>query len=924
MESLFSLLFLLLLPRPSWLYSLHNCTIESTDPWKINCNYYYKLSRIPPDIPKSVAYLSVYGTNIESICQGDFSGLTELQTLDLGGNHISQIEDAAFSHLSSLTELSLSTNSLKNLTDHMFTGLSNLTVLGLGFNKINHISGLAFAPLTKLLELDLWGNHLSSISDIVKVVSFCPLLKSLDLSGNPLTSIESEQFPFPFNITVLDLSWTPLSRFSLHSDVFPHLQTLHLASVYNDLQWNISDKAFLKSLMTLDLGFNSFSVKTCQLIFQSLDSLEKLVLNYVYPLDRGLLDMACGIQTLQSLDVYNSENHFINDSLFKLCSNLTELDLSLNHLTDVAPSSLQMLTRLSRLNFSINGLTEVPLTIRNMSSLTSLSFKSNSISKLRCLDFSGLHLLKILDLSYNNIRELNSCVFQDLQNLQELNIRKNLILKFDDSFGTTLPNLLFLDAADNNIKKLQKGVFRNMTHLTDLDLVSQFAPLMSMEKGSFDGLTDLRNLSISPFHISYSPPAGVGPQSSSRGRSQLQQVFNLPSLQTLRITVYKGSCISLTIDLLKGLDDLKMLSLKGCFIRALDTKMFHHTPRLINLEIRNIRKWTPVPELFQPLTVLQTLDLSENHLKSVDFLSEANLMQLQTLKLQNNDVSVINERVFEALPSLRYLDVSDNPFVCNCSNADFIDWVIWNRQVYVNGAYQYRCASLPSEQGALLLEFDYRWCWESVGFFCFICSSALVLLTLLLSFLHHFLRFHLQYSFYLLRAFLYHRQQRGQGCAEIYDAFVSYNVHDEEWVYRELLPELEGRQGWKLCLHHRDFEPGKAIMENIVDAIYSSRKTLCVISHQYLLSEWCSREIQMASFRLLDEQKDVLILLFLEELSSNQLSPFFRMRKLMRSRTYLSWSGARGHRGLFWERVRHALQSGAQLPTTHCRRPTDN
>uniref|UniRef100_A0A8C6U8H2 TIR domain-containing protein n=1 Tax=Neogobius melanostomus TaxID=47308 RepID=A0A8C6U8H2_9GOBI len=841
MESLFSLLFLLLLPRPSWLYSLHNCTIESTDPWKINCNYYYKLSRIPPDIPKSVAYLSVYGTNIESICQGDFSGLTELQTLDLGGNHISQIEDAAFSHLSSLTELSLSTNSLKNLTDHMFTGLSNLTVLGLGFNKINHISGLAFAPLTKLLELDLWGNHLSSISDIVKVVSFCPLLKSLDLSGNPLTSIESEQFPFPFNIT-----------------------TLHLASVYNDLQWNISDKAFLKSLMTLDLGFNSFSVKTCQLIFQSLDSLEKLVLNYVYPLDRGLLDMACGIQTLQSLDVYNSENHFINDSLFKLCSNLTELDLSLNHLTDVAPSSLQMLTRLSRLNFSINGLTEVPLTIRNMSSLTSLSFKSNSISKLRCLDFSGLHLLKILDLSYNNIRELNSCVFQDLQNLQELNIRKNLILKFDDSFGTTLPNLLFLDAADNNIKKLQKGVFRNMTHLTDLDLVSQFAPLMSMEKGSFDGLTDLRNLSISPFHISYSPP--------------LQQVFNLPSLQTLRITVYKGSCISLTIDLLKGLDDLKMLSLKGCFIRALDTKMFHHTPRLINLEIRNIRKWTPVPELFQPLTVLQTLDLSENHLKSVDFLSEANLMQLQTLKLQNNDVSVINERVFEA-------------------------------QVYVNGAYQYRCASLPSEQGALLLEFDYRWCWESVGFFCFICSSALVLLTLLLSFLHHFLRFHLQYSFYLLRAFLYHRQQRGQGCAEIYDAFVSYNVHDEEWVYRELLPELEGRQGWKLCLHHRDFEPGDPT--NIVDAIYSSRKTLCVISHQYLLSEWCSREIQMA--RCCSSSHTVSLVIGEVHLT----------HKRIKIRTYLSWSGARGHRGLFWERVRHALQSGAQLPADNPL-PTDD
>lgn len=35
-------------------------------------------------------------------------------------------------------------------------------------------------------------------------------------------------------------------------------------------------------------------------------------------------------------------------------------------------------------------------------------------------------------------------------------------------------------------------------------------------------------------------------------------------------------------------------------------------------------------------------------------------------------------------------------------------------------------------------------------------------------------------------------------------------------------------------------------MENITDAIYGSRKTICVISRHYLQSEWCSREIQMA------------------------------------------------------------------------------
>ena len=39
---------------------------------------------------------------------------------------------------------------------------------------------------------------------------------------------------------------------------------------------------------------------------------------------------------------------------------------------------------------------------------------------------------------------------------------------------------------------------------------------------------------------------------------------------------------------------------------------------------------------------------------------------------------------------------------------------------------------------------------------------------------------------------------------------------------------------------------GKAIIDNITDAIYGSRKTICVISRRYLESEWCSREIQVA------------------------------------------------------------------------------
>ncbi|XP_031668749.1 toll-like receptor 13 isoform X2 [Oncorhynchus kisutch] len=165
------------------------------------------------------------------------------------------------------------------------------------------------------------------------------------------------------------------------------------------------------------------------------------------------------------------------------------------------------------------------------------------------------------------------------------------------------------------------------------------------------------------------------------------------------------------------------------------------------------------------------------------------------------------------------------------------------------------------------------------------------------------------YTYYLFQAYLYDTKRRNVRVTHQYDAFVSYNGQDEPWVLRELMPELEGNQGWKLCLHHRDFQPGKSIVDNITDAIYGSRKTICVTSRRYLESEWCPRVIQVASFRLFDEQKGFLILVFLEEVPDQQLSPFHRMRKLVKRRTYLSWPIAGEHTGVFWQKLRVALET---------------
>ncbi|KAL6470286.1 hypothetical protein MHYP_G00214050 [Metynnis hypsauchen] len=142
-----------------------------------------------------------------------------------------------------------------------------------------------------------------------------------------------------------------------------------------------------------------------------------------------------------------------------------------------------------------------------------------------------------------------------------------------------------------------------------------------------------------------------------------------------------------------------------------------------------------------------------------------------------------------------------------------------------------------------------------------------------------------------------------------YDAFISYNAQDEPWVVEELVPNLEDEQGWRLCLHYRDFEPGRPILDNIMDGIYSSRKTICLITHNYLRSNWCSKEIQMANFRLFNDQKDVLILVFLEDIPTCHLSPYYQMRKLVKKKTYLKWPKPGDDARVFWQKLRLALET---------------
>ena len=143
----------------------------------------------------------------------------------------------------------------------------------------------------------------------------------------------------------------------------------------------------------------------------------------------------------------------------------------------------------------------------------------------------------------------------------------------------------------------------------------------------------------------------------------------------------------------------------------------------------------------------------------------------------------------------------------------------------------------------------------------------------------------------------------------LYDAFVSYSDQNREWVLDEFIPNIEKRESINVCLHERDFQVGYGILENIVSCMDRSRCLLLLISENFLLSQWCQFEMNLAQHRLIETRREKLILVLLEDIPTKKQPK--TLKYLMRTKTYIKWpqNGSSDEKALFWKRLKKAIIS---------------
>ena len=264
---------------------------------------------------------------------------------------------------------------------------------------------------------------------------------------------------------------------------------------------------------------------------------------------------------------------------------------------------------------------------------------------------------------------------------------------------------------------------------------------------------------------------------------------------------------------------------------------------------------------------------------------------------------------------LEYLDIGNNPFVCTCDLRSFQKWILTDRLVYLEPSL-YRCDS-PKQYKDLSLTQVNLDCRSYFGLYMGIAAPCGVLVALMTILAWRY-RWHLRYRVFLLRN--WHRiryrdiEQENNEFEMVemqYDAFVSYahqSDNDLEWVLNEMRPNLEeGPKPIKLCIGQaRDFIPGTNLFDSITDAIHQSRKTIVVLSPSYVDSELCYFETQHAWKRLLEESRDVLVLILLEPIPDDKMTIW--LRQLLCKKGYLRWPQGRAGQQLFWRCVREKIR----------------
>ncbi|KAK3102200.1 hypothetical protein FSP39_009573 [Pinctada imbricata] len=528
-------------------------------------------------------------------------------------------------------------------------------------------------------------------------------------------------------------------------------------------------------------------------------------------------------------------------------------------------------------------------------------------------------------------------LFIKLKKLKKLNIsgyRGHCDLGYiPTDYFCNISHVSILDISDCGLKNLERGTFSYITSLRDLNVSKNEELSFSILRNLTSDLifTKIEKLRINNIHCTF----GLGTEILRHDIRDLQktslqelhidsnrlEIFETGVLmlmpKSLRlITIVDNRLIFSCLQILQVSDNLLGFSL------ATDTEglSFTNLHNLTNFDLSS-NKIQVLPELiFKNLKSIETLQLSENLLYSFD--SRIQQMEnLMLLNLSHNQLSELSPKLTSQLDVISKrrdrteikVDLTGNPLQCNCENLEFLRW---KTKTSVNVTFdvcktKYGKAKFKDLADVLLrLETE---CKSYTSIIVLGCCMIVVALTVIVCAIIYRFRWKLRYLYYMTKSHYFgytrvrHDDDEEEDNIYDFDAFISYADEDRGFGLHEMLKNVEEAGNLRICCHNRDFIPGVDIAENITRAIHSSRRTICVMSPNYLNSYWCRFELNMARMESIYSRKgeEILFLVLYKGIEQCEIPSF--VIDLIDKKSYTEFPDDPQGNVVFWNNIRRTI-----------------
>lgn len=849
-----------------------------------------------------------------------FRDLYSLQILRLNDNFIEIVPENTFAELYNLHTLIISNNKLTRIDGDTFRGVNVLTLLSLDNNRISSIHPQALKNCSSLQDLHLNGNKLMQVPEVISNV---PMLKSLDLGENLIDSIRNETFSDMKHLFGLRLTENSIGNIT--KGVFDKMVSLKILNLSGNKVQHVAPGTFDNNL-----------------------NLQAIRLDGNYLTD--IKDLFAKLPSLVWLNI--SDNHLKWFDYAVIPAGLQWLDIHSNQIAELGNYfEIESTLSLSTFDASSNKLTEITGTaIPN--SVEVLFLNDNQISKVQSYTFFKKPNLTRVDLFGNKITSLDSNSLR----ISAVPPEKELPEFFIGG------NPFQCDCTMEWLQKVNGGN-RARTQPKLVDLESIYCQLMYnrgrtyvplVEAAPYQFLCTYQTHCFALCHCcdfdacdcemtcpnnctcyhDQSWSANVVDCSNAGYEEKLPEQIPMDATQ---LYLDGNDLRFLKSHAFIGRKKLKVLFLNNSNIELIHNRTFNGLKDLEVLHLDQNRIGEIYGYEFEGLVGLREIMLQHNRISHINNMTFADLRQLRVLKLDHNRIS--DYSVWYLPTTLIEVSLASNPWSCDCEFSEKLrEWMIRAGDVVKDLNYV-RCVYNTTD-----LDFYNENMYEDnpeLGFFVrqengTVCAGAanidnsingnltatktiikrqaiqdylpllvvtlavfavIVAVTLLLFIFRQEVRVwcHSKFGVRLFhKSADFDRDDRDK----LFDAFVSYSSKDEAWVAEVLAPALE--PNYKLCLNYRDFPVGAFLPDTIVQAVESSKRTIMILSENFIKSEWCRFEFKSAHHQILRDRRRRLIVILLGEVPQKDLDPDIRL--YLKTNVYLQWGDK-----LFWEKLKFAL-----------------